>query len=362
MIRRYPKMFFLSTCFFLFGGMLASEISQETYAKRRQKLMDTMGEGIAIFVNPPQSLRSNDTYYYPYRSNSDFYYLTGFEEPESAFILIPGADKEFIMFILPENAFSSQWFGDVPGIKGAMEKFGADTAYAYEEFERFLKHHIYGKDKIFYDLKNEEITRTIQDLLPEMYGYVPKQAIDVNQYVHEMRLFKDANEIELIRKAVDISCDAHLEVMKALEPGMFEYQIAAVFSYIFEINGSHAKAYESLVASGPNSTIYHYSKINRQTKDGDMVLMDMGAEYKNYASDITRALPVNGKFTREQKQIYKIVLQMMDATIEKMKPGNTLRECIMAGEPIAKEGLYELGLITDEDTKWQHRLYYIIYL
>jgi Xaa-Pro aminopeptidase len=153
-----------------------------------------------------------------------------------------------------------------------------------------------------------------------------------------------------------------MEVMRALRPGLYEYQIAGIFSYVFELNGSHAKAYESLVASGPNSTIYHYSKIDRQTKDGDMVLMDMGAEFDYYASDITRALPVSGTFSREQREVYEIVLKMMDATIAKMKPGNTLYECLQAGEPVAKEGLYRLGLITDKDTKWQHYLYYFPYI
>jgi Xaa-Pro aminopeptidase len=299
--------------------------------------------------------------YYPFRSNSDFFYLSGFEEPDAAFILLPEGEKKFIMFVQPKNAFSSQWFGDVPGVEGAMVTFGADTAYALDQFENVLRQHLFRKQRVYFDIRNEELNTTVQALISQLRGRGPKEMIDVLQYTHEMRIIKDSQEIELIRKAVEIVCEAHQEAMKAIEPGMYEYEIASIFSYVFEKNGSLDKAFESIVASGPNATIFHYSQVKRQTQDGDLIMMDMGAEFNNYASDVTRVLPVNGKFTKKQKDVYEIVLDMLDVIVEHMIPGNKWFDCMAKSESIAKEGLFRLGLITDRDTEWQHLLYYYAY-
>ena len=328
----------------------SQSFTKDVFVNRRQILMEKIKDGIAVFQNYGYSKRTNDTYYYPFRSNSNFYYLSGFEEPDAAFLLIPGEEKKFIMFVKPKNAMSSMWYGEVPGIEGAMQIYGADTAYALNRFSEVLQYYLQGKKKIYYDIQNEELGKVI--------NVAPEQAFDVNDFVYEMRVIKDSTEIKLIRKAVEISCKAHLEAMKAIQPGMFEYEIAAIFSYIFETNGSHSKAYESLVSAGVNSTIYHYSSLIGKAEDGDMVLMDMGAEFNNYASDITRVVPANGKFTKEQREIYEIALAMHDAVIANMKPGNTLRECSKISEEIAKEGLFKLDLITDRNTDWQHYLFY----
>src|SRR4030042_1204386 len=327
----------------------AQDFDKDIFAKRRQILMEKMGDGIAVFLNSSHAIRSKDVSYYPFRTNSDFYYLSGFEDPDAAFLLLPNADKKFIMFVRPKNAISSMWFGDVPGIEGAMQIYGADTAYALDEFPEVLHSYLQEK-KIYYDINDERFSKVI--------NAAPDKSIDVNNIIHEMRVIKDSVEIELIRKAVEISCKAHLEAMKAIQPGMFEYEIAAIFSYIFEINGSHSKAYESLVAAGKNSTIYHYSDVTGKAEEGDLVLMDMGAEFQNYTSDITRIIPANSKFTKEQREVYEIVLEMEKVVIEKLKPGNKLYDCTKVSEEIAKEGLFKLGLITDEKTIWQHYLYY----
>ena len=344
-----------------FHHLQAEDFNKEIFRKRRQKLMEQMEGGIAVFKNAGHALRNNDVYYYPFRSNSDFFYLSGFEDPDAAFIVLPEGEKKFIMFVQPKNTFSSQWFGDVPGVEGAMKIFGADTAYALEQFENILRQYLFRKQRVYFDIKNEELNDTVRSLISQMRGRGPKEMIDVHQYTHEMRIIKDSGEIELIRKAVNIACDAHLEVMKAMEPGMYEYEIASIFSYVFEKNGSSDKAYESIVASGPNATIFHYSQVKRQTQEGDMVMMDMGAEFNNYASDITRVLPVNGKFTKEQIDGYEIVLDMLDKIIRHMVPGNKWFDCLMQSESIAKEGLFRLGLITGKDTQWQHLLYYYAY-
>lgn len=363
-MKRRNRLIFLSCIIsgiLFFSSIQADDFNQEICAKRRQKLMDVMKGGMAVFKNASMALRSNDVNYYPFRTNSDFCYLTGLDEPEAAFLLLPEGEKKFILFLQPKNAMSAQWFGDVPGVQGAMEIFGADTAFPLQEFEKVLRSYLFKTERVYFDIHSEDLHDTIQSLTSQMRGYGPKEMIDVLPLTHEMRVIKDQKEITLIRKAVDIACEAHLEVMKAMEPGMYEYEIAAIFSYIFEKNGSHAKAYESIVASGPNATIYHYSDIDRQTRKGDLVMMDMGAEFANYASDITRVLPVTGKFTKEQKEVYEIVLDMQKAIIQHMIPANRWFDALKQGESIAKDGLFRLGLITDKNTEWQHMLYYYPY-
>lgn len=356
--------FTLITCFLLLllpAYMSAAEFNRELYAGRRQKLMQTMGEGIAVFKNPHAAGRTNDVDYYPYRPGSNFFYLTGFEEPDAAFLLVPGGEKKFIMFVQPKNAMSSMWFGDVPGIEGAMEIYGADTAYAIDEFEDVLRRQIVREKKVWFDLTDEGLRDIISPLISGFNSYGPDAMQDIARIVYDMRVIKDETEISLIREAVRISCDAHLEAMKAIEPGVHEYEIASVFSYVFEKNGSGSKAYESIVAAGDNSTIYHYSSLDGKMADGDVVLMDMGAEWDNYTSDITRMVPANGKFTPEQKRLYELVVAMEDSMVAHMTPGNKWFDCLRLTEPIAKKGLYEMGLITDPESPWQHLLYYYPY-
>jgi Xaa-Pro aminopeptidase len=363
-MKRKQKVIFLICFIFSIIYILslhAEDFNKRLYEKRRQNLMKKMETGIAVFKNSEHARRSNDVNYYPFRTNSDFYYLTGFEDPGAAFILLPEGDKKFILFVQQKNAISAQWFGDVPGIKGAMEIFGADTAFAIDQFDKMLGRYLARKKRVYLDINNNDLTEAVHNHMSRLRSYGPKKMIDVLQYIHEMRIIKDPMEIKLIQKAVRISCDAHLEVMKAIEPGMYEYEINSIFSYIFEKNGSNDKAYESIVASGPNASIFHYSKLNRKTKNGELVMMDMGAEFKNYTSDITRVLPLNGKFSKEQKEIYEIVIEMEKGIIEHMIPGNKWFDCLKQAEPIAKEGLYRLGLITDKETNWQHLLYYFAY-
>ena len=361
--RIYTFMFFAAVViiFLNFPALFAQDFNKEIYTDRRHRLMEQIEDGIVVIKNSKMALRNNDVNYYPYQANTDFYYLTGFEEPEAAFILDPSGEKRFVMFLKTANAMASMWFGDLPGIEGAIVTFGADTAYAIDKFEDILRGFLRRHKKIYIDLRNEDMVETVHSLLPRRTGSSAGQLIDVIPLVHEMRVIKGPEEIDLIRKSVDIACAGHLEVMKAVEPGMFEYEIEAIFSYIFQKNGSQRKAYESIVASGPNATILHYSDVSRQSQNGELVMMDMGADFAYYASDITRVIPVNGKFTKAQRDLYEIVLEMEDAIIAYMIPGNKWFDCLSQGEEIAKKGLHRLGLITDRDSPWQHTLYYFAY-
>ena len=319
-----------------------------------------MEGGIAVFKNPAVSNRNSDVDY-PYRANSDFYYLTGFTYPSVAFIIDPDGEKKFVMFVEEKSTMTSMWLGEIPGVEGAMAVYGADTAYAIDRFEEMLRRSIRGKEKIYCDVGNKELYETIHSLLPPP-GRRPKELVDVLPIIHEMRVIKGPEEIELLQKSIMITCDAHIEVMKAAKPGMYEYELGAVIDYVYKKNGSLRKGFPSIIGSGPRSCVFHYDANNHQTQNGDLVVLDIGAEYGFYSADVTRTIPINGKFSKEQKEVYELVLAGQKAAIEDMVPGRGCRECYQQAEEIIKKGLYRLGLITDENTSWQYRAFYYPYI
>ena len=339
----------------------AQDVDKAVYAERRQKLMEQMEEGIAVFKNASVKIRNNDESY-PYRADSDFYYLTGCEEPEACFILAPREPKQFILFIRPASIAESLWHGDLPGLEGGKTIFGADTTYPVNQFNDVFRRYLMRNEKVYFDLNNEELSELIHDSISESDPRPPKELIDVLGIVHEMRVVKDAHEIALLKKAIDITSDALIEVMKAAQPGMFEYEIDAIIDYVYRKNGSRRKGFQSIVGSGHRSTILHYQQNDQKTQDGDMVLMDIGAECGYYTADITRTIPVNGTFSKEQREIYELVLEAQEAAMTNMVPGKKLYEYTRAAEEIIKQGLFQLGLITDKDTNWQHHCFYFSYI
>ncbi len=295
---------------------------------------------------------------YKYRPASDFYYLSGFKYPNAVFVLIPDAEKSFILFVKPKSAAVSQWFGDLPGIEGAMETFGADTAYAMEEFENVLPQYAVGKKRLYFDIRNVDLYNTLQASLRRLRSGAPQEMVNVMSLVHELRLIKGPEELRLLRRTIDITGDGLIEVMKAAEPGMVEYELDAIFDYVFRKNGCPRKGFPSIVGSGKQSTIFHYEDNDRKISDGDIVVMDVGAEYGYYSADITRTIPINGKFSKKEKAIYELVLKAQKAAIKELMPGKPCFGGMKISEKIAKEGLYKLGLITDLESNWQHWLYY----
>lgn len=351
------RFFCLSLFLLAFVGNLRTQtLKKEIFAERRLKLMDQMEGGIAVFQNSQVSNRNSDVDY-PYRADSDFYYLTGFEYPSSAFILDPNGEKKFIMFVEEKSTMISLVRGDIPGIEGAMTAYGADTAYAIDRLEEILRRSIRGKEKVYFDVGNKELFETIHSLLPP-HGRRPNALVDVLPIIHEMRVVKSPEEIELLQKAVSNTCDAYIEVLKAAKPGMYEYELGAVIDYVYKINGSLRKGFPSIIGSGPRTSVFHYDANNQKIQDGDLVLMDIGAEYGFYSADVTRTIPVNGKFTREQKEIYELVLAAQEAAIKALVPGKGCRECFEPAEEVIREGLYRLGLITDKDSPWQTQAFY----
>ena len=330
--------------------------SWDVFEQRRQQLMDKMEGGVAIFKSAKVANRNYDNDY-EYRQDSDFYYLTGFEEPESAFLLIPGAEQEFIMFVQPRNPAIEKWLGKRYGVEGSMEVFEADTAFTFDKFEEMFSQYLPDKGKIYYSMNDEDLNNKLLSIMKRRSGNPPKHLIDPLPFVHEMRLIKDTGEIDLMKRSIEITSDAHIEAMKAAEPGMYEYEIEAIIEYIFRKNGSQP-GFSSIVGSGPNSMMFHYEANDRKTRNGDIIVIDIGAEFGYYSADITRTIPVNGRFSKEQKEIYEIVLEAQQAGINSMTPGIGLNEIGQKITEVVKDGLFRLGLITDTESKWQYRVWY----
>jgi len=326
---------------FVLGSLDAEDFNKEIFKKRRQQLMEQMDGGIAV-------LRSAG-------NMSDFYYLTGLYDQNAIILIIPEEKEKYIMFIQPASPMRELWSGKHPGLEEAKTVFGADNAYPINEFDKSLFRYLRGKSKVYVSFRDKELYEKLLPLIRNPYGSEPVPVVDPRPYIHEMRLIKDTEEIRLMRKAAEITSDSLVEVMKAVNPGMFEYEVEAIIEYIFRKNGAQGPGFPSIVGSGLNSTILHYEDNNRQTQDGDLLLMDVGAEYGHYTADVTRTIPVNGRFSSKQKEIYKIVLQAQKEAIKIAAPGVGIYEINNRGVEVIKEGLLRLGLITDKKSKWQHR-------
>lgn len=328
-------------------------IKVNEYAKRRHALLQKIdSHAIVILPSNPTSIRNGD-YDYPYRQHSDFYYLTGFEEPCAVAILLPNRKAgEFILFNRVRNRDEEIWNGYRAGQEGARKIFGADEAYPIEEFETKLPELLEGRTEIHYALGMDKMfDKILIAATKKLHGKIrsgtqpPIAFIDIAHSLHEMRLIKSPTEVELMRKAADISVDAHVSAMQLCKPGMNEYELEAELQYVFNRNGARFPAYTSIVGSGANSCILHYNSNNQVIKDGSIVLIDAGCEYENYASDLTRTFPANGTFSPEQRAIYEIVLAAQLAAIKTIRPGSSWDTAQKVIVKIITQGLLELGLL-----------------
>lgn len=328
-------------------------MTTKEYAKRRQLLMQKIGPtGIVILPSAPIARRNGD-YDFPYRQQSDLYYLTGFAEPESVAILAPGRDEgEFILFNRVKDRTHEIWEGIRAGQEGACKDFGADQAFAISEFEKQLPQLLEGREKIYYALGMDKMfDRIVLRAMNKIRGKIrngmqsPLAFIDISDTLHEMRLIKSEHEIELMKKAAQISAQAHKRAMEICKPGMFEYQLEAEIIYEFQRNGARFPAYSSIVGGGKNGCILHYINNDEELKAGDLVLIDAGAEYQYYAADITRTFPVSGVFSPEQRAIYDIVLEAQLAGIETLGPGGLWNEAQDQIVRIITQGLLDLKIL-----------------
>ena len=325
---------------------------QAEYRQRREQLMAKIGNGTAIFRSAPVAVMHNDVEY-NFRQDSDFYYLTGFNEAEAVAVLAPHhPEHRFVLFVQPKDLEKEVWTGYRVGVENAKELYGADEAYPITELDEKLPQYLEKADRIYYHLGRDEhfngtILKHWQRLIATYgkRGTGPVAIEDSNFVLHGMRLRKSASELELMRKAIDISVEAHNHAWKFTKPGRYEYEIQAEIEHIFRLRGGIGPAYPSIVASGANSCILHYVENNRQIQANDLLLIDAGCCYDYYNGDITRTFPVGGKFTAEQKTIYNIVLSAQKKAIAQVQPGNPWNLIHDTAVRVLVEGMLDLGIL-----------------
>jgi len=326
---------------------------QFNFLERRSELSKKVLDDSAIIVaSSPVKSRISDTDYL-YRQDSNFYYLSGYEEPESILLIRPYAKKDnFIIFCRDRDPLKEQWDGFRSGQKGAVKDFGANKSLSISSVDSLMPELLEGAKNIYYSMSSpcgldQRINAWVDQIrLNTRAGAEPPQnLLSLDSIIHEMRLLKSDEEIEVMKQAAEITTEAHIRAMKAVKPGMFEYQLEAEYLYAFNKNGARAPAYNSIVGGGNNACILHYVENNSELKDGDVVLVDAGCEYNYYASDVTRTFPVNGSFTEEQKQVYSVVLEAHKQSMDQLKPGNKWNLAHEKSVEVIVEGLIDLGII-----------------
>ncbi|WP_207905933.1 Xaa-Pro aminopeptidase [Aestuariirhabdus litorea] len=332
------------------------KISKKEYARRRQHLMAQMEENsIAILPSAPVHIRNRDVEHL-FRQDSDFYYLSGFPEPESVLALIPGREHgETVLFCRERDPAMELWHGYRFGQEGAMAEFGVDDAFPIGDIDEILPGLIEGRDRVYYAMGcNRDFDNQIMSWVNTIKSkanqgaHPPGEFLALDHLLHDLRLYKSAGEVKLMREAGAISARAHIRAMEICEPGLYEYQLEAELNHEFQRSGSRWPAYPSIVGAGKNGCILHYTENDAPIRNNDLVLIDAGCELDYYASDITRTFPANGRFTREQRALYELVLKSQLAAIEQVQPGNHWNDPHEVVVRILTEGLVELGLLKGE--------------
>ena len=329
------------------------------FARRRRRLMQMMGAGaIAILAAAPERVRNRDVDY-PYRPDSDFFYLTGFPEPEAVAVLVPGRrEAQYVIFCRERDPDAEIWHGRRAGLAGARDRYGADDAFPITDIDDILPGLMENRDRVYYAMgRLEEFDRNVMGWLNQVRNrarggvQAPAKFVALDQVVHEMRLIKSRHEITLMRRAAEISAAAHRRAMTACAPGMTEYQIEAELLHAFMSAGARSPAYPSIVGGGENGCILHYTENDATLNDGDLLLIDAGAEYGCYAADITRTFPVNGRFSPEQRALYDVVLAAQRAAIDKVRPGCHWNAPHDAAVKALTRGLVKLGILKGQPAK-----------
>ena len=324
------------------------------YASRRARLVESMGPAsVAVFSAAPVAIRNHDVEH-EYRQESDLYYLSGFDEPESVLVLAPHHPQHrVVLFVRPRDPAREIWDGPRAGVDGAVARFGADVAYPIAELAERLPEYLTNTRRLYYRIGRD---RAFDDRVLAAIAVVrarqrlgvtaPHELVDPGVFVHEQRLRKDEHELSSMGAAVEATRVGHARAMGAARPGAFEYEVEAELLHAFRAHGAERPAYGSIVGSGPNATILHYRKNDRRLEAGDLLLIDAGAEHGYYAADVTRTFPVSGTFTAPQRAIYDLVLAAQDAAIAVVRPGATLDAVHDAAVRVLTTGLLDLGLVT----------------
>ena len=334
-------------------------IEEKEYKQRRDILAKQLPKkSVSILLSSTCKRRSNDTEY-PYRQDSNFYYLTGFKEDNAALVFIKkNKSVQTILFVQKKDATMELWNGKRLGKKEAKKVFEVDKVYVTCTLEEKLGKFLENKQRVLYDFDSDnEMLQTIKRL-----GKKCKIHEDVAPFIHKMRLLKSPSEIRLIKKALEITKEAHHQVMQMKKSGKFEYQIQAEIEYIFKKNGAYSDAYTTIVASGNNVNTLHYIQNDKRFREGELILIDAGCEYEYYASDITRTIPVDKKFTKAQKEIYTLVLDVQKKIIKMIAPGVLRSDLQKKSEELLCEGMIALGILDGDAQELMknktHKKYY----
>jgi Xaa-Pro aminopeptidase len=323
------------------------------HLRRRQNLMLQIGSsGIAIIATAPTRQRNRDIDH-TFRPDSDFIYLTGFEEPEAVAVLIPNREQgEFIIFCRERDPKMETWDGFRAGLEGAQKIYGADDAFPIADIDEILPGLMEGREKVYYAMGcntnfDQQVLGWLNHLKKQQRSgvHAPGEIIALDHLLHEMRLYKSTTEIRSMRMAAKISAEAHKRAMQYTRPGLKEFQVEAEIIHTFMHHGARSPAYPSIVGGGANGCILHYIENSAPLRNGELLLIDAGAEYEYYAADITRTFPVSGHFSRAQRKLYQVVLNAQYAAIAEVKPGNHWNQPHEAAVRVLTEGLVELGIL-----------------
>ena len=329
-------------------------MSQDISARRRADLLNQLSTQDIVIVPTSAVKPRNGDVEYLFRPDSDFYYLCGFAEPEAVLVISPGrAQGEVVMFCRESDTLREMWDGRRMGLQGVIDNYGAHDAFPIDDIDDILPGLMEEKEKVFTtvgrypDFDGQLLTwvNKIKEDSQKRGIPAPYELVDLNHILHEMRLFKRQDEIALMRKAAKMSAAGHVRAMQSCAPGMYEYQVQAEMECEFRKGGSFYNAYPSIVAGGENACVLHYTENDCVLKDGDLLLIDAGAEFQCYASDISRTFPVNGKFSAEQRALYDIVLAAQEAAFEKCQPGCGWNEPHEAAIAVISQGLIDEGLL-----------------
>lgn len=317
-----------------------------------KKFIEQMDENsIAVIPAAHEATRSYDTEY-KFRQDSDFWYLTGFPEPDAVAVIDPASKTPYTLYVRPRDLEMETWFGRRQGVEGAVKNYKADRAFSIDKFAGDLAKLLHGHDVLYYrfavdqalDLQILHYFRE-QRIRRLKTAYPPHTIVDPTPIIGDMRLHKTADEVEMMQRAATIAAEAHILAMKKVKPGMNESQVEALMESFMRDKGASGVAYNSIIGGGENATILHYVENNAPLKDGDLILIDAGAEYQGYASDITRTFPINGKYTKAQREVYDVVLDVQLQCIDYTKTGNTVKGRQEFSIELLTEGMKKLGLL-----------------
>lgn len=331
-------------------------MAKELHRRRRERLLEAIasskhGKGMAIVPAATLKRRSNDVDY-PFHQDPDFSYLTGYPEPGAVAVLRPDHDHPFTLFVLPHCPEAETWTGRRIGLDRAKEEYGADEAHPIDDLPSAVGDLFHGYEALFHKPGLQpELDRKIESQLQARRGrgregaHVPTATVDLGSILHEHRLIKSPEEVEALRRAVEVTNQGHVAAMRALRPGLRESDVSAILEYVYRRNGAQGVAYENVVAAGANACVLHYTELQSLLRSEDLLLIDSGALVDGYSGDITRTLPVSGRFETAQKDVYQVVLEANRQAIEEVRPGAPFDAFHKAAVRILTDGLVSLGVL-----------------